>query len=90
MFPIIIHLYNEDSCFDNEVSIKIILPYIPTVNSRIWLTEEHKEELVKKINNLTSYSKTMYYNRRHINDYTIVKYIAYDEIGKITHICLSY
>lgn len=90
MFPIIIHLYNDDSYFDNKVSIKINLPYIPTVNSRIWLTEKHKEDLVEKSKNLIGYSKTIYSYIRHIDDYNIVKYIAYDETTNITHICLSY
>ena len=48
MFPVTIHILSKDSFFDNKVPIRISLPYIPTVNSRIWLTEKHKEELVKK------------------------------------------
>ena len=89
MFPVIIHLLSEDSCFDNKVSIKISLPYIPNVNSRLWLTEEHKEELVKKIKNLTGYSKTVYSHMRHIDDYCIVYAVAYNETDNVTDICLS-
>ena len=89
MFPVIIHLYNEDSCFDNKIFIKINLPYIPTVNSRLWLTEKHKKELIKQIKNLKGYHKTIYSNIRHIDDYNIVYIIAYDETDNITHICLS-
>lgn len=89
MFPVIIHLLSKDSCFDNKVSIEISLPYIPAVNSRIWLTEKHKEELVEKIKNLTDYSKTVYSHMRHIDDYCVVYAVAYDETNSITNICLS-
>ena len=90
MFPIKIHIDNEDSCFDDKVSIKIILPYIPTVGSYLWLTKEHKEELYNQINNLTGYSETVYSNMRPIDDYNIITCVAYDETDDITHICLSY
>lgn len=90
MFPIKIHLYNEDSCFDDKVSIKINLPYIPTVGSYLWLTEEHKYELFNQTKTLTGYYKTVYSNKRHIDDYNIVRCVAYDETDDITHICLSY
>ena len=90
MFPVIIHIDNEDSCFDDKVSIRIILSYIPTIGSYLWLTEKHKYELFNQIKSLTGYYKTVYSNMRHIDDYNIVKYIAYDETTNVTHICLSY
>lgn len=89
MFPVIIHIYNENSCFDSDVSIRINLPYIPAVGSYLWLTEENKEKLVKQIKNLTGYSKTVYSHMRHIDDYCVVYTVAYDETDNITDICLS-
>lgn len=84
-----IHLHTDYGYFDNKVSIEINLPYIPAVNSLLWLNEKHKKELIEKIKNLKDDFKEIYRNIDNIDTYNVVYIIAYSELNNITHICLS-